>query len=109
VLLGDKILLFFGKAYSENSIKFVGILAFSSLPLGIIHIYFGIKRVEMKMKNLVVLSGLMMIVMLGLSWALLPLMGILGVGVARLVSQAVIAMFTMGSLANRLRAKTNNV
>jgi len=109
VLLGDKILLFFGKAYSENAIKLVWILALSSLPMGINHIYFGIKRVEMKMKNLVVLSGLMTIIMLGLSWTLLPLMGILGVGVARLVSQAVIAMFTMGSLANRFRAKTNNI
>ncbi len=92
ILLGDKIMLIFGRAYSENATTLLQILALSLLPLSLNAIYFGIKRVQMKMKGVIVLSAFIAVATLVLSWVLLPRIGILGVGWAWLASQGVIAL-----------------
>lgn len=88
-LLGDKILLLFGKAYFENATKLLWVLALSGLPLGLNYIYFGAKRVEMKMKSVIALSAFIAVATLALSFLLLPRIGILGAGVSHLVAQLI--------------------
>jgi O-antigen/teichoic acid export membrane protein len=50
------------------------------------------KRVEMQMRIVIILSLFMAVVTLGLSWVLLPRMGITGIGIAWLVSQGMVAI-----------------
>jgi O-antigen/teichoic acid export membrane protein len=90
--LGDKLLLLFGRAYSENGANLIRLLALGAFPYAINHIYFSIQRVKMHMNIVICLSTFMAVVALGLSWVLLSRMGIVGVGVAWLVSQGVIAL-----------------
>lgn len=97
-LLGGKILLLFGTAYSENATKLLWILAISALPLSINQIYFGKKRVEMRMKNVVGFSAFIAVSTLGLSWFLLPQMGILGAGVAWLLANGLVTLIVVPML-----------
>jgi O-antigen/teichoic acid export membrane protein len=97
----DKLLLLFGSAYSENATTLVRILAISSLPLAVNIVYLAIKRVEKKLKVIVSLTALVAVVTLGLTYLLLPHMGINGAGIAWLISQAVIALVIMASWLKR--------
>jgi O-antigen/teichoic acid export membrane protein len=91
VLLGDKILLLFGEAYSQNATKLIWIVAISALPLSINQVYFGIRRVQKRMKGVIGLSACIAIITLILSYLLLPRMGIVGAGIAWLVAQSLAA------------------
>ncbi len=97
-IFAEKILSFFGPAYSANATKLTWILIFSAIPLSINYIYYGIKRVEMKMKTVIILAAFISCVTLGLSYLLLPRMGIIGVGVAWLSSHSTVAVFVVFSL-----------
>jgi O-antigen/teichoic acid export membrane protein len=92
ILVGDKLLLLFGHAYSENATNLLRILALSALPYSIIFIYFSIRQVKLKMGIVIILSLFTTIVALGLSWVLLPRMGIIGIGIAWLTSQTLTAI-----------------
>ena len=92
LVMGDKLLLLFGRAYSENATNFLRILAISALPLAVNQIYFSMKRVKMQMRIVIGLSLFIAIVTLGLSWVLLPRIGIVGVGVSWLASQGIVAL-----------------
>ncbi len=92
LFLGDKILLLFGTAYSQNATELLWLLALSALPLSINHTYFSIKRVQMKIKSVIALSAFVMVGTLGLSYFLLPQMGILGAGISWLASQTLAAL-----------------
>jgi O-antigen/teichoic acid export membrane protein len=102
----DRLLLFFGTAYAENATTLVRILAVSSLPLAINTVYLAIKRVEKKLKVIVSLTAFVAVVTLGLTYFLLPHMGINGAGIAWLISQAVIALVIMASWLKRRRVAT---
>ncbi len=94
--LAGKILLLFGTAYSENATRLLQILAISALPLSLNYIYFSAKRVEMRMKGVVALSGFIVVTTLALSFVLLPRLGILGAGVSYIVAQVVAALVVGG-------------
>jgi len=106
LLIGDKILLLFPREYSQNGATLLRILAVSALPLSINYIYFGVKRVQIKLRVIAALSAIVSIGTLGLSYVLLPKMGIAGVGVAWLASQTLAAVFSSwGLIRNRLQRK----
>ena len=92
VLIADRLLLIFGPSYADNATNLLRLLAISALPLSLNQIYFGVKRVEMKMKSVIYLSAFIGIITLALSWVLLPQMGIVGAGVAWLSSQGAAAL-----------------
>jgi len=92
LLVGDKILLAFGQVYSKEATNLLRLLALSSFPLSLNFIYFSKKRVEKNIKPVILLVGLIAGGTLGLSATLLPWLGILGVGVAWLLSQGVAGM-----------------
>lgn len=91
ILAGDKILALFAPDYAEEATQVLQILAVSAIPVGLNQIYFGVKRVEMKMKSVVGLTAFIAIATLALSWVLLPRVGIIGVGIAWLSSQCAVA------------------
>jgi O-antigen/teichoic acid export membrane protein len=102
----DKLLLLFGIAYAQNATTLVRILAIGSLPLAVNIVYLAIKRVEKKLKVIVSLTAFIAIITLGLTYLLLPIMGINGAGIAWLTSQAVIALVIMASWLKRRRVAT---
>jgi O-antigen/teichoic acid export membrane protein len=95
--IADKLLILFGSSYSENATTLLRILAISALPLTINIIYLDVKRVEKKLKVLVGLSGFAAVVTLGLTYLLLPRMGINGAGIAWLATQGIIALVVIGT------------
>ena len=92
VLIGDRLLLVFGPSYADNATNLLRLLVLSLVPGSLNQIYFGVKRVEMKMKSVICLSAFIAIITLALSWVLLPQMGIVGAGVAWLSSQGAAAL-----------------
>lgn len=91
-LLGEKILLLFGTAYSENATKLLWFLALSALPASINYVYFSMKRVEMRMKSVIALTATIAVTTLALSYVLLPRIGITGAGIAWLASHGTAAL-----------------
>lgn len=95
-LVGDKILLLFGKGYSEQATQLLWILALSALPTAVNYAYYTKKRVEKQMKTVLSLSVLSLAITLGLSYLLLPAMGIIGAGIAWLASRGLVSLVIMG-------------
>lgn len=105
-LIGDKLLILFAPAYEENATKLLWILAVSAVPVCVNVVYFGVKRVEMKMKSVIVFTAFIAIGTLALSRVLLPQMGIVGAGVAWLSSQGAVALVIIaGSGYKRLASR----
>ena len=102
-MLGDQILLFIGEDRSADATKLVWILAVSAFPVSINRVYFGVGRVQKKMKKVMSFTALLAVGTLALSAVLMPHMGIIGVGVAWLVSQTVVALLALGSLVRLAR------
>ncbi len=84
--LADKILLLFGGPYSQGATTLLRLLAVSALPVAINAVYFGMIRTEKKIKTIIGLSAFIGVVTIGLSFLLLPRIGITGAGIAWLVS-----------------------
>lgn len=95
LLVGNRLLLLFGQDYSEQGTGLLRILTVSALPLSLNYVYFGVKRVEMKMKGVIGLTAFTAVATLGLSYILLPRMGIEGAGVAWLASQGAASIVIM--------------
>ena len=100
-IFNAKILALFGAAYSENGTKLFWYLIFSAIPISMNYIYYGIKRVEKKMKAVIILSAVVASIIVGLSYILLPRMGIVGAGVAWLSGQGAGSVFVVYSLFKR--------
>jgi O-antigen/teichoic acid export membrane protein len=102
LVLADKLLLIFGDIYSQNAVTLLRLLAVSAFPLAINYIYISIKRVEKKLKPVVLLTAVSGVFTISLAYLLLPRSGITGVGTAWLISQCAIAIIVVaGWLKNR--------
>lgn len=92
LFLGDKILWLFGTAYSENGLVALRILAVSSLPIIFIQLYLTIRVVQMRMKQVVLVDALIAVLVLGLTYALMPAYGLAGVAIGWTLSQVLVAV-----------------
>lgn len=91
LVFADKLLLLFGSSYSENASTLLRILAISALPLTINVVYLSIKRVQMRLKQIIVLTAFIALITLVFSYFSLISTGINGVGIAWLISHGVVA------------------
>ena len=91
-LLGEKVLLIFGKAYSEAGTRLLWILALSTLPLVVNYLYFSACRVQQRMAGVLASAVWVLMVTIGLSAVLLPRVGLVGAGIAWFVAQASLAV-----------------
>ena len=92
LLFGDKLLLLFGRGYSEGGTHLLWLLALAALPAGFNFLYLGKVRVEKKLKEIILITGAMAFGVLLLSYLLLPCLDILGAGVGWLASQTIVAI-----------------
>lgn len=90
--IGDKVLLLFGQAYSQNATTLLWLLALSAFPLTANNIFLAIKRVQKDIRSIILVSVAMAVIILGLSYFLMGTMGLKGVGVGWLAGQTVVAI-----------------
>ncbi len=90
-ILGDKILLLFGSEYSQSAWKLLWLLALSGIPFTITGVYVTIKRIQLKIRPIIAVYALTAICTLVLSVSLMSSMGLLGIGIAWLATQVIIA------------------
>lgn len=90
-LLGDRILMMFGKDYSINAIRLLELFAISTIPLAINQVYFTIKRIEKNMGSVIKMNALISIGTLGISYYYLPTYGLISIGMAWLLMQILVS------------------
>lgn len=91
MILGRPVLLFFGRDYGQEGAVLATILAASSIPLTIYRIAAGVLKGRGKIKPLMVVTSLDVGLHIGCSLWLIPTMGLMGVGVAKLLADSVAA------------------
>ncbi|MGB6837532.1 MAG: oligosaccharide flippase family protein [Dehalococcoidia bacterium] len=87
LLLGDKVLLVFGRDYAIEGATLLRIVALAAVPAAVVNVYVGVLRVTRRLKELVVIAGIVAVTTVTLSSALLPVMGLTGAGVGHSVGQ----------------------
>lgn len=103
-------LSFFGPGYAANGAPVLELLAAATLPKALIELYLGALRAQSRVALVALVSILRGIGLLGLALLLTGGMGITGVGVAVLASQAVIAVAVAPGLWHVMSgAKTQRV
>jgi len=91
-LFGGKVLLIFGKAYSDAGTRLLWMLALSVLPLAVNYLFFSVRRVQQRMSGVIAGTVWVLIVTLGLSIILLPRIGLFGTGIAWFAAQTSLAL-----------------
>jgi O-antigen/teichoic acid export membrane protein len=81
LLLGDKLLLAFGRDYATEGATLLRIVALAALPAAVVNVYLGALRVTRRVGELVIIAGVVGVTTVALSSALLPTMGLAGAGV----------------------------
>jgi O-antigen/teichoic acid export membrane protein len=97
-LIGGKVLLIFGRAYSNAGTRLLWILALSTLPLAVNYLYFSVRRVQQRMAEVVAGAVWVLVTTLGLTIILLPRVGLPGAGIAWFTAQVSLAAVILGRL-----------
>jgi O-antigen/teichoic acid export membrane protein len=98
-LIGGRVLLVFGQAYSDAGTRLLWVLALSTLPLAVNYLFFSVRRVQQHMAGVIAGTVWVLIVTLGLSVVLLPAVGLLGAGIAWFVAQTSLALVILARFA----------
>jgi O-antigen/teichoic acid export membrane protein len=86
-IFGDKLLLLFGKAYSENGFYVLCILVLSVIPFTINKVYFTIKNIQLKVKPIIYLNVLISILTIAISYVLMIKLGLIGAAIGYTLGQ----------------------
>ena len=92
-LFGNYLLLIFGKQYAENSLEVLRILSLASIPYSINALYASIKRIKKEIKSLIYLYAGISIITIVAGYLLMWKMRIIGVGVAWVLANGLVAIF----------------
>ncbi len=99
LVAGDKLLLAFGAAYSREATGLLRLLALAAVPASLTYVYLAVQRVRGRIASLLTVSGLVCASSLGLSYFLLPGVGIAGPGIGVLAGQCLGALLCGVDLA----------
>ena len=102
--LGDKLLLVFGRQYSQEGTGLLWLLSPSVLPLSLNALYLAAARVKKKMREVIVITAAIAVSTLGLSYILLPRLGILAPGAGWLAGQTLVALALLPRFIKILRS-----
>ncbi len=98
------VLRVFGPGYASQGGPLLRFMAIASLTRVLFEAYFGVLRAQSRTSRIALLQGLLCVLVLGSTMALLRPMGIVGAGVAELSSQSVIAVIACFGLVRILRS-----
>lgn len=92
IVAGAPLLLHvFNSNYASEGALLLRLLALAAIPNVITTLYISLARVQRRIVRVVVIQSLLCLLILGLSYSLLHTLGIVGVGVAWLASQGLLA------------------
>ena len=94
-----------GGNYAQEGTTLLRLLAVSALPNIITTFYFGIARVYQRVTGIAIVQALYCILILGLSYFLLPLYGITAVGISLLVTEIIVALAVIHPVLKMRAAK----
>ena len=97
-LLAPVALGLFGRRYAAYGTPILELLAVATLPKALTEIYLGALRAQSRAKLIAVIQIVRCVLVLGLALALTETMGIVGAGLAVLVSESVIAVVIASGL-----------
>jgi LysM repeat protein/O-antigen/teichoic acid export membrane protein len=104
VLVGAPYLLrLFGRDYAAEGANLLRLLALGALPNLVNMLYLSVARVRNRAGAIVVLQAALCALTLGLSYPLLHMYGVIGIGIAWLTSQTLVAL---GIVLTRRRPRT---
>ncbi|MEV4788987.1 lipopolysaccharide biosynthesis protein [Streptomyces tuirus] len=95
VVAAPTLLSFFGPAYAEEGTTLLRLLALSALPNLLVSLAVDVARIRRRLRLVVGLQLTLCVCVLGLSTALLPVLGLTGAGVAWLVAQCLLALYLL--------------
>lgn len=82
----------FGGSYSAEGSTLLRLLVLGSIPAAITLVYMGVCQVRKRMDIIVGFQAILTAALLGLTWVLLPVEGVTGVGIAWVLCQSVAAL-----------------
>ena len=91
-LFGELILSLFSAEYAQNSLGLLWLFALSAIPYTINILYININRVQMKVKPLIYVYAFIAVFTIGVSYSLMNWVGLIGIGIAWLSAQGIIAL-----------------
>ena len=94
-ILGDKLLLLFGKAYAENGFYVLCILVLSVIPFTINKLYMTIKNVQLNVKPIIYLNALISILTIAISYVLMIEIGLIGAAIGYTLGQGIAAVVVL--------------
>jgi O-antigen/teichoic acid export membrane protein len=98
ILAGYWILLIFGQVYATESLLLLQILAISSLPTAINYIYSAVLRIKNRLPELIIIRSFITIIILISAYYLVPVYGIVAIGIIWIVVQIAVAIYSIISL-----------
>jgi O-antigen/teichoic acid export membrane protein len=98
VLFAPQVLSVFGQAYSAKGSGLLRLLSLAVLARAVTSLWISLSRVERRVGVIAFWQGCTFVLVVGLAWWLMGRMGIDGVGVAYLASQAVVAACLLPSI-----------
>ena len=98
---GDFLLSLFGSGYAEEASELLRVLTLSSIPVAINELYIAVGRVEKKIKPIIYIYAFIAIATVGGGYLLLDALGLIGIGIAWLVSHTMVMLIVMPLLARK--------
>lgn len=96
LLVGAPLLLsLFGADYAAEGSTLLRLLALALLPNVLMVLYLGVARVRNQTTGIIGVQAMLCTLLLGLSYWLLPSLGLVGVGWATLIAQSCVALWTL--------------
>ena len=106
LLLGDRLLLAFGRDYATEGVMLLRLVALAALPAAVVNVYLGALRVRKQVGELVIIAGAVAVTTMALSSALLPVMGLAGAGVGNGLGQGLGLAIVLGRLLTTVEGTT---
>jgi len=98
LLFGKFILSFFGEEYAFNAFFLFSILVLASIPLSFVELYVAILRIKKDVFSIIFYYGIIALVTIVGSYLLLPMLGIIGIGVSWFFAQSICAVIQLVQL-----------
>jgi O-antigen/teichoic acid export membrane protein len=95
---GGWLLGIIGTDYSANGFEVLRVMVLASFFVAVNSIYYSIKRIQKDVKGLVILSGIVFVLLIGLSYPLMLQFGIVGLGYAWLISYGLSSLVVAGTV-----------
>lgn len=103
IVFGDILLGFYGKNYSEGAFSLLKIFSFSGIPFVIVSTFIAMERAQKKARAGVNIYAISTIILLMLSYFLIPICGLEGVGIAWFLSQLIPSIWCGVKIINNVK------